>query len=148
MKKGRVISDDFGKLIKHYRELRKYSLVDLYNLTDVSVSYLNRLERGSRKSPSIPIAREICKALKMPYSYLRELLEIEDDSDSEQHLPDIEEMLMFQDYYVNGEFLLPESKEILSQIVGLIIDFEWKRSTIARDITLLSIKIEEFKEVT
>lgn len=49
--------------IKKLREERGMTLVELADLSGVSVGYLCHLERGSRKNPSIKIMEKISDAL-------------------------------------------------------------------------------------
>lgn len=146
MKKDREISKKFGLAVCHFRKTNNYTYKFLEEITGISASYICRIERGERKCPSIGIAKILAKSLRMPQSHLSELLELEEDNDSDEKLPEVEELLLFQDYCVNGEVLILEGKEVLSEIVSLIIGFEWKKNTIAHDVILLSGKIEEFKE--
>lgn len=146
-KDSRIVSLDFGKAIRYYRrDLRGYSLQDMEDLTGISKGYINRLENGKRRTPSVPIARAIARALQMDYKYLHELLDIEKEVDSEDVIPELQEVIMFTDYFVNGVVIDPDGKEILSNIIDLVLTCDWKKTTIPHDIMLLVGKIEEFKE--
>lgn len=54
--------------IKKIREEKGLTLVELSNLSGVSVGYLCHLERGSRKNPSIKIMEKISDALNKTIS--------------------------------------------------------------------------------
>lgn len=47
------LSDSFGMLLRHYRELRNFTLKELEDISGVSAAYILRLERSERKSPSL-----------------------------------------------------------------------------------------------
>lgn len=49
--------------IKKIREEKGMTLVELSNLSGVSVGYLCHLEKGSRKNPSVKIMEKISDAL-------------------------------------------------------------------------------------
>lgn len=62
---GLTVSDNFGIMLKHYRKLKNLSLKQLEEISGVSASYVNRLERGERKSPSITKILQLAEALEI-----------------------------------------------------------------------------------
>ena len=74
---------DFGTLVKTKRKEKKITLTDLAKQTDISVSYLSRLENGER-TPIITIALKLAKILKISFKELSQCFNIEmDDEDKE-----------------------------------------------------------------
>ena len=59
----------FGKNVKSVRLDKNLSLQELANYSGVSVSMLSRIER-EEKTPTIRVASQIAKALRMPIGYL------------------------------------------------------------------------------
>ncbi|AWN65235.1 XRE family transcriptional regulator [Lactococcus lactis subsp. lactis] len=57
-----------GNQLKLYRELQKYSLEEVSELTGVSIPSLSNIERGNT-SPSINTLWKISKGLSLPISY-------------------------------------------------------------------------------
>lgn len=53
--------DSIPSRLKAWRELRKYSLMDVERGTGISNSYLSQLESGKIKSPSFITVVKICK---------------------------------------------------------------------------------------
>ncbi len=56
----------FGELIKHYRKKHNLSQRELARRVRVAASYLNEIERGTRKAPSNGIVQRLAKQFKVP----------------------------------------------------------------------------------
>lgn len=69
---------DFGTLVKTKRKENKITLTDLAKQTDISVSYLSRLENGER-TPIITIALKLAKILKISFKELSQCFNIDMD---------------------------------------------------------------------
>ncbi|WP_415347362.1 helix-turn-helix domain-containing protein, partial [Clostridium perfringens] len=79
---------DFGTLVKTKRKEKKLTLTDLARQTEISVSYLSRLENGER-TPIITIALKLAKVLNISFKELSQCFNIEaneDDKDDEKSL--------------------------------------------------------------
>ena len=79
---------DFGTLVKAKRKEKKLTLTDLARKTEISVSYLSRLENGER-TPIITIALKLAKVLNISFKELSQCFNIEaneDDKDDEKSL--------------------------------------------------------------
>jgi len=80
-----TVSDNFGIMLKHYRKLKNLSLKELENLCGVSASYINRLERGERRSPSISVILRLAGVLDIPSSVLLAAINIKEPQASEKN---------------------------------------------------------------
>src|SRR5690606_14718918 len=140
MKGNRQVPDEFGVALEHYLEKRKMNQTELAKETGVSVGYISRLISGQRKAPSVPVAVSIVKTLGMPTSYLLKILDLE-ESEGEK-IPDIYELILFNDFTIEGEEVETEVKEILVDILQNIISCEWSKKTIAQDVTVIASGIE------
>jgi transcriptional regulator with XRE-family HTH domain len=118
----RSISDNFGSLIKHLRESKGYSLKDMQAATGISSSYINRIEKGERKAPSIQIIKQLALALDQDFV---ELLNIANPEDQSDELQTVEELLLSTNYLVSGERLNKESKEKLVDLINKVSQSEW-----------------------
>lgn len=101
----------------------KLSLSELSELTGISSSYLNRLEKGERKAPSFPIMQMIAKAMGMDIS---EVLNLACSSENEEIVPEIRELLLKSDFRVGDTFVTTEVKELLLKLVESIVSAEWE----------------------
>lgn len=71
MGKGRKqLNDDFAKLLKKLRLSKGYSLQQLAERSNVTPSYLNRLERGERKTPTFSVLQHIAEGLDVDVNVL------------------------------------------------------------------------------
>ncbi|MFC4736837.1 helix-turn-helix domain-containing protein [Bacillus daqingensis] len=72
-----------AELILQGRQNRKLSLEEMANRCGISKSYLNYLERGYRKNPSIKVASRIAAVLQVPLEEVVSRIE-EDEADTAQ----------------------------------------------------------------
>jgi transcriptional regulator with XRE-family HTH domain len=56
---------DFGEMLKHLREARKFTLRDLGKLSGIDHAYVHRLETGKKDTPSDDTLKALIKALKL-----------------------------------------------------------------------------------
>lgn len=61
MGKNREMNVNFGRYIKGLRVNKDYSLKFAAEITGISASYLNRVERGIRKCVSLPIIESLAR---------------------------------------------------------------------------------------
>lgn len=144
MRQNREISEEFMIVLEHYLDKNGMSLTKLAEATGVSVGYLSRLKRGERKAPSVPITLNIAKTLKMPPSYILKMLDIEEEPGVDS-TPDLYELIMFEDFHIEGEQIEMEVKEIIVSILQSIITSKWRNETIASESMILASRIEELK---
>lgn len=80
MKQVKVFDEAFADKLKRLRKARGLSLQRLGDMTGVSPSYISRLERNEKQSPSFPILVGLARALKVDVLTLAEgLVEQEDE---------------------------------------------------------------------
>lgn len=56
--------------LKELRELRGLSIYELEDISDVSSSYINNLENGYKKNPSLKTMKKLAKALNVSVAEL------------------------------------------------------------------------------
>jgi transcriptional regulator with XRE-family HTH domain len=140
---GLTVSDNFGIMLKHYRKLKNLSLKQLEEISGVSASYVNRLERGERKSPSITKILQLAEALEIPNSVLVATIIQEPRTHDKIALS---ELLIKHEYLLNGKQLSKEAKESLLKIVEHLAQCQWSPGTKILDLFVLSELIDEFKQ--
>ena len=62
--------EHFGVYLKHLRNLRGYSILELAKLSSVSPSYISRLERGSRQTPKPEVLKKLAPHLGVSYNQM------------------------------------------------------------------------------
>ncbi|MCK4257662.1 MAG: helix-turn-helix domain-containing protein [Halanaerobiales bacterium] len=61
-----------GERLKQARKQKGLTLVQVENLTNVSQSYLSKIERGQRKKPSLELIRNLAKLYKVDLNWVIE----------------------------------------------------------------------------
>lgn len=141
------LSDDFGKLIKEYRLMRGYSLADLEKLTNVSQSYISRIERNERSEVSFSKALRICYYLGIPYELMisksfGSMKKVE----KKKGIQSLTEIIFQNDFTVQGkEVIQTDVKEILDGVLKLVFDCPWDSKTKIYDLYQISKKVEKLK---
>ena len=137
-----TVSDNFGIMLKHYRKLKNLSLKQLEEISGVSASYVNRLERGERKSPSITKILQLAEALEIPNSVLVATI-IQEPRKNEK--VDLSELLIKHEYLLKGGTLSRDAKERLLKIIEHITQCQWSSDTKIRDLYVLAELVDQFK---
>jgi transcriptional regulator with XRE-family HTH domain len=136
-----TVSENFGIMLKHYRKLKNLSLKQLEEISGVSASYVNRLERGERKSPSITKILQLAEALEIPNSVLVATI-IQEPRTHEK--VDLSELLIKHEFLLNGRELTREAKQNLLKIIEHIAQCQWADTKI-RDLYVLAELVDQFK---
>ncbi|MBU5428189.1 helix-turn-helix transcriptional regulator [Tissierella pigra] len=142
--KGRKVNENFGSMIRYLREKQGYSLKDLEDITGISPSYINRLERGTRACPSYPIIEKLAKALNADVT---ELLEISELSMTDGDVKFLGEIILSCNCRLTDEIATKEQKEKLVAIIDEIIYCQWEDDIVA-DLAEIGKLINEFKLIS
>ncbi|MBO2945638.1 helix-turn-helix domain-containing protein [Paenibacillus sp. F411] len=140
---GFAVADSFGILIRHYRmKVKDLSLKQLEELSQVSSSYINRLERGEKTSPSLPVVFSLAESLEIPYSVLMATL-FQTSESNEQ--PSISDVLIQSNFVLNNQELSKEARSTLIRINEFLVDCKWNAETKVKELYMLSEMLDEFK---
>lgn len=116
MKKGRKINDGFGSYISSIRERLGLTLKNVENITGISASYLNRIERGERKCVSIPILENLARCYGRPATeFIEVALNIEQENDNKA--PIFEAIIYANDFEIAGRIATKETKDAIIALV-------------------------------
>ena len=118
-------NNKFGNWLAAVRQEKNLTLQELSNRTNISTSYLHKLEKYGRKSPSITTIRRIVNALELPFNEVAELLEIEIATPIEEEnyiktTPDLLISLNEEDCVVGETKLNNQSRKSLSELLTFI----------------------------
>lgn len=136
---GRSISDNVGSYIKEKRELKELSLKELEELSGISASYINRIENGSRKAPSVPILTEIAKCLKIDVANLLDLARSEQGDTIS-----VVDLLLVNDYIINGQEISRDAKDKFVDLIKKILEVSWDKNK-HKDALVIMELIDELK---
>lgn len=145
---SRVIENDFGVWIKQLRIERGYSLKELEAISGVTASYIHRLETGARKTPSIPIAEKLSKALEVAPDEFFKKLNLFTSSDDSEPLP-LNEFIAISKFKLgrnNKDIVTKEQKDKLIALLNAIIATSWTTETKFNESMQLISKIDDFKQ--
>jgi len=80
-KETESMPEGLGDYIRVNRKAKGYSLKDLEKVTDISASYINRLENGNRTNLTISMAHRLARGLEVPEKELlvRSKMEFKED---------------------------------------------------------------------
>ena len=116
MKKKNEITSGLGVALKHYRQARNMSLAELSEKSDVSASYINRIENNERKAPSIVLLNRLSEALSIP---IESLLSISNPIDK-NYIPNLAEVILKTNFELNGKIVGDDMKINLIDLFELI----------------------------
>jgi len=124
--------DELGSIVKRLREEKGSSLRMLAKESNISASYLGKIELGQRKDPSVFILQDIAKALDVKMDFLL----------SGSH-PTFEQLVHSYDFSIgDSEVINKEGKELLLQLVMAILNKDWNNDSIF-EIHKLIIELKE-----
>jgi transcriptional regulator with XRE-family HTH domain len=137
------MSDDFGKMLKKLREERGLSLSKLSEMTGISSSYINRLERSKKKSPAFPMLVALAEALNVDVWVLTgSSLNTNKDG-----VMEVKELIFNHQIQHNEKLLTAEQKEILLEIIEFILDAEWSKESILSDLQEIGEMVSDLKDL-
>lgn len=140
MKKVKVFDEAFADKLKRLRKGRGLTLQRLGDMTGVSPSYISRLERNEKQSPSFPILVELARALKVDVLTLAEGL-----VDQEGEVIDLYSLMFKSRVRAAGKILTEEEKEQVIHLIERIVEFDWNEQTIWRELCEVGNLICAFK---
>lgn len=134
----RTVNNNFSSLIKGLRSDRGLSLVEAGKLAGVSASYINRLEMGDRKAPSIPIIEKLADALAVDVSVLLAAAGLISSPDKNKSL---KEIFFSNDVYISDpkEIISNKKKEAIIEIVDFIESAEWENNKHVETVELINL---------
>lgn len=129
----RSVSWEFAYFLRYYRRLRGLSLKELEEKTGITASYINRLERGYKKSPSLGLVEKLAEALNVPVYVLL------GGTEEDMEIKDISEIVYNERVTFLGEKLNTEQKVLLVEIIKFILDEENWRNSYTAGIELMDL---------
>lgn len=126
----RQVKGDFGTWLKSARKEKGYSLKELEKRSGVTASYIHRIEKGSRNTPSIPIAEKLAVALGVPPRELLSALGNEVSPDATNEVPGLTELLTLNTFSVNGKPVDQSEKDQIVSLMNMMFNEEWDEDDI------------------
>ncbi|WP_442637621.1 helix-turn-helix domain-containing protein [Rossellomorea marisflavi] len=121
----RQVKGDFGSWLRSARKEKGYSLKELENRSGVTASYIHRIEKGARKTPSIPITEKLALALGVPPKELLSMLG-HDIGEQSNEIPGLAELISLNQFSLNGNLVEQDEKDMIVKIINMILNEEWE----------------------
>ena len=141
-KGNRELHPSVGLRLKHYRREKGLSLYDLAKLTNVSPSYLNRVENGERKAVSTPILMNWCEALGIS---MYQLIHVPVDAEEEKTLFDV--LILYRYTVGNGIEATPEIKAAIFALDNQVVNSDLSGEKSYQDAILILERAKELNRL-
>lgn len=141
MKAVKVFDESFGLKLKSLRKSRGISLQRLSDLSGCSPSYISRLERNEKQSPSFPILVALANALKVDVLTLAEGLV------DKEEIVDLYSIMFKSPLRVADKVLTEKETMLVLQMIERIVEFEWSRESQWHELAELGDAINKLKNV-
>ena len=145
----RQVKGDFGTWLKSARKEKGYSLKKMEELSGVTASYIHRIEKGARKTPSIPITEKLAIALGVPPRDLLSMLGHDTDNTSNE-VPGLTELISLSNFTVDGKMVDQKEKDMIVHIINTMLNEEWdekdiwtKGSDLLKNVSRLKRQLKE-----
>ena len=140
---ARKIDDNFGYMLRSLREQRGLSLAKLGDIAGISSSYINRIELGERKAPSLPVIESLAEALNVETSVLLSAAGMNTEG---KEVKSLTELVFSNNVSLteNGRMLSPEKKEEFIELIAYIDKMEWGKNKHVEMLELIDL-LDEFK---
>jgi len=143
-KQERSVDPKFAQIIRLRREQKGYSLRELKEMTGISESYLSRLEKNERKSPTYPIMQKIARVLDFN---IAELLELSNQNEIDDDVDEIKDVIVKSNFCINNIIATTQIKDSIIKLFEKIISADWsepKRFSSGAEILTVIGEIEVF----
>lgn len=114
----REISRTFSQNLKYYRLQKNLTYKKLGEMAEMDAGYIHKLENGIRRAPSLPIIRNLARALEVSIPVLIDIDPVEEDLPRKS----IQEVLVYNEYLINGKLPTMEARENLSALIQTLLD--------------------------
>lgn len=142
---NRKIPVGFASYISHLRKEKGYSLKEVEEMTGISQSYINRMEKGERKAPSYPILEKMAKAYGVDIS---ELLTVAGIGIDQSNVQGFAQLIYSNNFSVNGKLTTAKQKEVIVELIHAMDEMNWDDNSKHLDtINMINI-INQFKAIT
>ena len=143
MGKGRKINEGFGAYISSIREGLGLTLKNVENLTGISASYINRIERNERACVSTPVLEGLAKCYGRP---AREFIEVALNEVQENNKAPIFEAIIYgNDFEIADRVATKETKDAIIALVRNIIAVQYESKSRWKDYSSIMESVDNLK---
>lgn len=106
----------FADWLRNTRKAKKMTLQDVADKSNTSVSYIQRLEKGRRKVPSLPIVQSIAKAVNVPIQDVLAIIHGDEETDQSK-APDLFTKILNERYSISGRNIDVKVKHLIAELL-------------------------------
>lgn len=128
----------FAEWLRTTRKEKRMTLKEVADRSNTSPSYIQRMEKGKRKAPSLPIIKSIADALRVPHY---EVLEVIDETAVGQEAVDLLDLIRQRKIAINGQEIDNQQRELLERLLITALNDNTK-SEIQNLLNLPNIAVE------
>ena len=122
----RSISDDFAHYLRSIREKKGLTLQDVAEKTNLSKSYINRIENGERKAPSLPVIEALAKCFGVSVAELSNIASKDKRNGTKGELLSLETLLFSNQFTMLGKEVSAQVKNHMILLLKNIWEADWK----------------------
>lgn len=115
----RSISANLGGLFLTTRKNSKVTLQELADITGYSPSYINRIEKGERKAPTVPILLSIARALDIDESVV---LGVINKKKEDVQFLSLRDVLYSNEFSIEGNPISVEKKNLILELISFVFN--------------------------
>ena len=127
---NRNVSKELSTILFLARKQKGLTLTQVSEETGISESYINRMEKGERKAPTLPILQKLAKTYEVKYEDLVALA-VKDESEfpTQTNSLEFEQFFLGQEVLYKGEALSLEKKQEILKVINFIEDLSEEELT-------------------
>lgn len=138
----------FSEWLRNTRKEKKMTLQEVAEASDTSISYIQRLEKGRRRVPSLPIIQNIADALNVPHQEVMDIISGKNNTEEAVSFLDI---VRQRNYTIKGQEIGYEQRELLEKMLRAALNYNDKSEVdnlielpnIARELRISIEKMEQ-----
>lgn len=142
--KGRLETnntENLGRVVRLYREQKNMTLRDLAKASEVSPSYINKIENGKRQTVSLPVLKKIAKGLEQdPEIFIRIV------TGNESKRPSLVQILESENFTLDGHEINSSERAALVSMIKVILDANFKENSHIDSIEVINA-VSRFKAI-
>ncbi|WPC42796.1 helix-turn-helix transcriptional regulator [Clostridium sp. JS66] len=123
----------FGKRVNQLRKQRNLSLDELSDITDISKSYLSRIENGKKRNITIFVISKLSNALDMDIRLMEKLLMGVEDKQDDKVVESIDWLLINDTYIFATKIATMEIQLLLRDVINSLEDYCVKENISKKD---------------
>lgn len=150
----RSVDIRFSKWLKETRKAKKITLTTLGEKTDISPSYIQRLEAGTRKMPTFNIIKSIAEGLDVPLQEVFDVIEDNGENREEYESTDttknksrkLKEVLTNEPFALKGEVATDEQRKLLIKLISVAVDGYEEEEVNLKDVFRITETIKNLRK--